>query len=207
MYIYICIRYYHLLCCRSHNPELASINQYFHESLFIYMQERPSSFMQKRASKIGGRAKRAYQFVDEVRFNIKNAIVKVDVAEVETRSDKRGRFSLDFKYNKKNAPYILKVTPLAHKQYQETLEFGKELELSTKLTLQPKPIYLPYKKSSIDMENQGVLNLMNVKPAPASEKPPEEPIKPTEATEQTTPAEQPVDTEEESSPPTEENKE
>ena len=90
---------------------------------------------------------------------IKNAIVTVDVAEVETRSDKRGKFSLSLQYNKKKAPYILQVTPLAHKEYTETLEFGKETELTTKLTLKAKEIYLPYSKNSIDMENQEVLNL------------------------------------------------
>jgi len=89
---------------------------------------------------------------------IKNAIVKVDVAEVETRTDKKGKFSLDIKYNKKKAPYILEVMPLSHKLYQQELEFGKNLQLKTKLNLKPKSFYLPYSKSSIDLENPEVLN-------------------------------------------------
>jgi hypothetical protein len=91
---------------------------------------------------------------------VQNAIVKVDASQVETRSDKKGSFKLEIKYKKKNAPYMLDVIPLAHKQKTLELFLGdeKDKEIKRKMVLEPKVIHLPYRKLNMDLENGNPLH-------------------------------------------------
>lgn len=86
---------------------------------------------------------------------VHNAIVRVPQSEVETRSNKKGKFQLEVKYKKKLGPYIMEVIPLAHEQKSTDLdlESEKEKELEKKIILEPRKIFLPYSSVNLDIHN------------------------------------------------------
>ena len=84
---------------------------------------------------------------------VSNALVKIEGTKFETKSDKKGRFNLQVKYNKKNEPYSLDVVALAHRSKSVELFFEEEKEIRTKMVLEPKVIFLPYRRINIDIEN------------------------------------------------------
>ena len=90
---------------------------------------------------------------------VHNAVISIDAAQVQTRSDNKGYFELHVQYNKKNGPYILSVQALAHQSKTQDLflEAEKKKELSTKIILEPKKIFLPYRKTNIDYLSQQAL--------------------------------------------------
>lgn len=86
---------------------------------------------------------------------VNNAIIRVPQSEVETRSNKKGKFQLEVKYKKKLGPYIMEVIPLAHEQKSTDLdlESEKEKELEKKIILEPRKILLPYPSVNLDILN------------------------------------------------------
>ena len=86
---------------------------------------------------------------------VHNAIVRVPQSEVETRSNKKGKFQLEVKYKKKLGPYIMEVIPLAHEQKSTDLdlESEKEKEFEKKIVLEPRKILLPYSSMNLDIHN------------------------------------------------------
>ena len=83
---------------------------------------------------------------------VDNAIVAINAAQLQTRSDSKGIFSFQINYKKSNGPYILTVQALAHQSKEQDLllELETKKELNTKIILEPKKIFLPYRKVNID---------------------------------------------------------
>ena len=100
---------------------------------------------------------------------VHNAIIRVPKSEVETRSDKKGKFVVEVQYKKKLAPYNLDILALAHKSKSTDLmlDLEKDKLLEKKFILEPKVINLPYRQINID-----IFNRSNVVSEP-TEKPPE----------------------------------
>ena len=86
---------------------------------------------------------------------VNNAIVRVPQSELETRSDKKGRFHLEIPYKKKLVPYTMVIKPLAHEEKTTNLELEttKEKEIEKKIILEPKKIFLPYSSVNLDVQN------------------------------------------------------
>jgi hypothetical protein len=97
---------------------------------------------------------------------VHNAVISIDAAQIQTRSDNKGNFEIHIQYNKKNGPYILSVQALAHQSKTQDLflEVEKKKELSTKIILEPKKIFLPYRKTNIDYLSQQALESTLVPP-------------------------------------------
>lgn len=86
---------------------------------------------------------------------VNNAIVRVPKSEAETRSNKKGKFTLEVTYKKKLAPYSLDILALAHKtkSTQLMLDTEKDKVIERKIILEPKVVTLPYRQINIDIRN------------------------------------------------------
>ena len=149
---------------------------------------------------------------------VNNAIVRIPNSNVETRSDKKGRFQLEVKFQKKLAPYIMDIHPLAHEKKSTDLELEtqKDKEIDKKIILEPKKIFLPYSSINLDLLNKTIeTKKEEEEPSGSKEAPTTEEAAPKEATE--TPGEESATQEEkpqeekateppQKTEPTEENK-
>ena len=94
---------------------------------------------------------------------VQNAIITIPSAGVETRSDEKGTFKVHLQYNKKKTPYIITMKALAHEEKSQDLllEQEKEKEISKRFILEPKKIFLPYRKINIDVASYDTADILN----------------------------------------------